>query len=113
MDTLVERFKALGDNKRLKILTLLSESELCVCEIMEKTSLSQSVVSHHLKLLKNIKLIKSRKAGKWIFYSIDEENIKDFYKEVDNILRSFSKTPFIREDFCEDCDKIYRGGKSK
>jgi ArsR family transcriptional regulator len=63
-------FKALADEIRLRILSLLKIREMCVCEIMVALELTQPNASHHLGLLENAGMVKSRKDGKWVFYSI-------------------------------------------
>lgn len=63
-------FKALADSIRLRILGLLSSREMCVCEIMVALDLTQPTASHHLRILENVGLVKDRKEGKWVFYSI-------------------------------------------
>jgi DNA-binding transcriptional ArsR family regulator len=63
-------FKALADSIRLRILGLLSFREMCVCEVMVALNLTQPTASHHLGILENVGLIKDRKEGKWVFYSI-------------------------------------------
>jgi len=63
-------FKALADEIRLRILSLLKIREMCVCEIMVALDLTQPTASHHLGLLENAGLVRSRKEGKWVFYSI-------------------------------------------
>jgi len=63
-------FKALADETRLRILKLLEVREMCVCEIMVALDLTQPTASHHLALLENAGLVKDRKEGKWVFYSI-------------------------------------------
>ena len=63
-------FKALGNEKRLKILKILSVREMCVCEVMVALDLTQPTASHHLNLLENAGLVKDRKEGQWVFYSI-------------------------------------------
>jgi len=63
-------FKALGDKTRLRILGLLSVREMCVCEVMVALDLTQPTASHHLNLLENAGLVKDRKEGRWVFYSI-------------------------------------------
>lgn len=74
LEQLVECYKALGDRNRLRILSLLKEGgELCVCELVEILQMSQPAVSSHMRKLKNAKLVKERKAGQWVFYSIDGE----------------------------------------
>jgi ArsR family transcriptional regulator len=65
-------FKALSDINRLKIIKLLKEGELCVCELTTALSTSQSTVSHHLSVLKNAGLIKERKEGKWSYFRLSE-----------------------------------------
>jgi len=63
-------FKALADEIRLRILKLLAVREMCVCEVMVALSLTQPTASHHLGILENAGLVKDRKEGKWVFYSI-------------------------------------------
>ncbi len=68
-------FKALGDPKRLMILDMLSCGELCACMILEKFQMSQSTLSHHMKLLCESGLVKSRQQGKWTYYSLHLDSI--------------------------------------
>jgi len=63
-------FKALADETRLRILKLLEVREMCVCEVMVALVLTQPTASHHLGILENAGLVKNRKEGKWVFYSI-------------------------------------------
>ena len=76
------KLKALSDPTRLKILYLLSDGELCVCEIMYALNKPQSSVSHHLNILKNLGFIKGRKDGIWIHYSLTSPKITDMVKEL-------------------------------
>ncbi|MGI6465017.1 MAG: ArsR/SmtB family transcription factor [Methanobacterium sp.] len=76
------RLKALSDPTRLKILYLLSEGELCVCEIICALDKPQSSISHHLNILKNLGFIKGRKEGVWIHYSLTSPKIADMVKEL-------------------------------
>lgn len=62
--------KLVSDNSRLQILCILQNGEHCVCELMEHTKLSQSLISHHLKDLKDAELISDRKESKWVYYSL-------------------------------------------
>lgn len=74
-------FGALADETRLGILRLLMIREMCVCEIMVALNLTQPTASHHLNLLENAGLVKDRKVGKWVFYSIADPNmIKNMHK---------------------------------
>jgi len=65
----------LGDKTRIKILYALSKSELCVCDISAVLDMSMSAVSHQLRVLRNMKLVKYRKKGKEVYYSLDDEHI--------------------------------------
>ena len=73
MKELSALIKLISENNRLQILHLLQKGEHCVCELMEKTKLSQSLISHHLKDLKDINIITDRKEGKWVHYSLTDE----------------------------------------
>ncbi|MDQ0414399.1 ArsR/SmtB family transcription factor [Mesobacillus stamsii] len=68
-------FKALGDETRLKIMTLLWFEDLCMCEIVDGLSGASSTISHHLKIMEKGKLIKSRREGKFTVYSLDKEKL--------------------------------------
>lgn len=72
---LAELFKVFGDTTRIKILYLLHESELCVCDIAQLLGMSQSAVSHQLRTLKNSKLVQFRRAGKTVFYSLADSHV--------------------------------------
>ena len=74
-------FKALADETRLRIVKLLGVREMCVCEVMVALGLTQPTASHHLGLLENAGLVKDRKEGKWVFYSIaDQKLIEKMYE---------------------------------
>lgn len=70
----VKRYKALGDETRLKMFRTLQSGERCVCELMDRFKIGQSVASHHLKILENAGLITSRRSGKFVYYSIVEQD---------------------------------------
>jgi ArsR family transcriptional regulator len=74
MTDLLTVFKALSDETRLKVIKLLEHGELCVCDITAALDMSQSKVSFHLGVLKNASLVKSRKQGKWMHYTINDSN---------------------------------------
>ena len=71
-----ELFKVFGDSTRIKILYALFESELCVCDIAQLLNLTQTAVSHQLRVLKGSKLVKFRREGKTVFYSLDDEHVR-------------------------------------
>lgn len=73
---LAELFKVFGDSTRIRILYALVESELCVGDIAQILNLSQSAVSHQLKILKDAKLVKFRREGKIIFYALDDDHVR-------------------------------------
>jgi ArsR family transcriptional regulator len=68
-------FKALADETRLRIIKLLGVREMCVCEVMVALGLTQPTASHHLGLLENAGLVKDRKEGKWVFYSVADPKL--------------------------------------
>ena len=70
MENKIDVFKALGDANRVRILCMLNERDLCVCEINSILNVSMSTISAHLKTLKNAGLVNFRKEGRWIFYSL-------------------------------------------
>ncbi len=72
---LAELFKVFGDSTRIKILFALYESEMCVCDIAALLGMTQSAISHQLRVLKNSKLVKFRRDGKEVFYSLDDEHV--------------------------------------
>ncbi|MDD3338601.1 MAG: metalloregulator ArsR/SmtB family transcription factor [Lachnospiraceae bacterium] len=74
---LAELFKVFGDSTRIKILYALSASELCVGDIAQILNLSQSSVSHQLRILKDSKLVRFRREGKAIFYALDDEHVRN------------------------------------
>lgn len=78
-------FKALSDPKRAMIVDMLSCGELCACMILERFEMSQSTLSHHMKLLCECGLVKGREQGKWTYYSLDADvisNTKQFFCDI-------------------------------
>ena len=78
---LAELFKVFEDSTRIKILCALFESEMCVCDLSALLSISQSAISHQLRVLKSARLVKFRRDGKVIYYSLDDEHIKHIFDE--------------------------------
>lgn len=76
---LAELFKVFGDTTRIKIICALFESEMCVCDLSALLNISQSAISHQLRVLKSARLVKFRRAGKVIYYSLDDEHIKQIF----------------------------------
>ena len=73
---LAEIFKVFGDSTRIKILYVLFESEMCVCDIAQLLNMNQSAISHQLKILKQNRLVKSRREGKAVFYSLADGHVR-------------------------------------
>ncbi|WP_319759274.1 metalloregulator ArsR/SmtB family transcription factor [Maridesulfovibrio sp.] len=82
MKQLAERIKALSDPTRLRIISLLANGELCICDLMEGLALPQSRISRHMSMLKNAGWVEGRRSGKWTYYSL----VKPGTKVADNIL---------------------------
>ncbi|MDP4177900.1 MAG: metalloregulator ArsR/SmtB family transcription factor, partial [Bacillota bacterium] len=73
---LADLFKVLGDSTRIKILCALLQAEMCVCDISSLLGMTQSAISHQLRVLKQARLVKYRKDGKSVYYSLDDEHVK-------------------------------------
>ncbi|MBI5116979.1 winged helix-turn-helix transcriptional regulator [Candidatus Poribacteria bacterium] len=81
IEDLAEIFKVLGDPTRLRIVSALAVKELCVCDVANLLGTSISAVSHQLRVLRNLKLVKHRKDGKMVYYSLDDECVETLLKE--------------------------------
>lgn len=79
---LAETFSALGDPTRVRILDALSHGELCVCDLAAVLRLSQSAVSHQLRLLKNMRLVRARRDGRMVFYTLDDQHIMSIFRQT-------------------------------
>lgn len=73
---LAELFKVFGDSTRIRILFVLFEAEVCVCDLAQVLNMTQSAISHQLKILKQNKLVKNRREGKSIFYSLADDHVR-------------------------------------
>lgn len=80
-EEMAETFKTLGDSARVRILYLLSQAELCVHDLATLLGMSQSAVSHHLKILRLMRLVKARKEGRAVFYALDDEHVMRLFNE--------------------------------
>jgi len=78
--------RTISEENRLKILCILKEKEKCVCEIWRELKIPQNLASHHLKVLRDSNLIKSRKEGLNVYYSLDHQEIEKYYKLLETIL---------------------------
>ena len=99
-------FKALGDPKRAMIVDMLSCGELCACMILEKFEMSQSTLSHHMKILCECGLVKGREQGKWTYYSLDTNTVSKIKQFLCDIT-SNKDNCICGEDTacCKGCDE--------
>ena len=81
MYDLAELFKIFGDSTRIRILSVLFESEVCVCDLAEALNMNQSAVSHQLRILKQAKLVTGRREGKSVFYSLADDHVRTIIAE--------------------------------
>ncbi len=79
--SLAELFKVFGDSTRIKIIWALFEAEMCVCDIAYLLNMNQSAISHQLRVLKQARLVKPRRDGKNIFYSLDDSHIEEIFNQ--------------------------------
>lgn len=78
---LAEIFQVMGDPSRLRIISLLNQGELCVCDIAAALDMSQSAISHQLRVLRMAKLVKYRKEGRAAFYSLDDDHVQKLFTQ--------------------------------
>jgi len=79
-------FKALGDETRVNVIKILSNENKCACQLLEEFNISQSTLSHHMKILTDSGLVHAKKDGKWVYYRINEEMFADlrlFFEPID------------------------------
>lgn len=93
--SMADFYKAVSDFTRMKIINALFEHELCVCDISSLVNMTKSAVSHQLKYLKDMNLIKSRKQGKEVYYSLADRHVKEVFK--------ISKEHILEKNNEEDC----------
>jgi DNA-binding transcriptional ArsR family regulator len=79
---LADTFRVLGDPSRVRILDALAAGELCVCDIATLAGISESAVSHQLRLLRGMRLVRPRRAGRQVFYSVDDQHILELLKQA-------------------------------
>lgn len=78
---LADLFKVLGDSTRIKVLCALFEAEMCVCDIAALLGMTQSAISHQLRVLKQARLVKYKRQGKVVYYSLDDEHVKSIFDQ--------------------------------
>ena len=80
LERLSQVFKLLGDLTRTEILWVLDKNEMCVCDIANVLNMTKSSISHQLSYLKDLNIVKSRKSGKEVYYSLDDEHVKEVFE---------------------------------
>ncbi|HZO14592.1 MAG TPA: metalloregulator ArsR/SmtB family transcription factor, partial [Polyangiaceae bacterium] len=81
-ERLAELFKALSDPTRVRIIARLAGGEACVHELSDELELGQSTVSHQLRLLRHLRIVRSRKNGRHVFYQLDDEHVRDLFERA-------------------------------
>ena len=81
VESLAETFRMLGDPTRVRILDVLADGELCVCDIAQVVGMSESAVSHQLRLLRSTRIVRPRRAGRQVYYSLDDQHIIDLFRQ--------------------------------
>ena len=91
--------KALADENRVRILLALKGKELCVCQLIDLLQLAPSTVSKHLFILRNARMIKSRKEGRWMYYRLEEDTTRKAVTDALNwVIKSVEDEPLIKKD---------------
>ena len=99
MRDLIKAFKALSDETRLRILSLLMERECCVCEVMQALDISQTRASRNLSALYDAGFLKLRKDGLWSLYSIDREGMKEYFSQlVEAVKKALEGNKVVAQD---------------
>jgi len=110
MEQVIRTFKALTEETRLRILHVLMERECCVCEVMQALAISQTRASRNLKALYDAGLLKSRRDGRWVLYSIDADRISPYFTTlVEAVRKVLENNPLVAQDQ-ERLKKVQRVG---
>jgi ArsR family transcriptional regulator, lead/cadmium/zinc/bismuth-responsive transcriptional repressor len=80
-EALAETFRILGDPTRVRIIDVLSAGELCVCDLASLVEISESAVSHQLRLLRNMRLVRARRSGRQVYYTLDDQHILSLFQQ--------------------------------
>jgi DNA-binding transcriptional ArsR family regulator len=82
VEALADTFHVLGDPTRVRILDALADGELCVCDLASLVGISESAVSHQLRLLRGMRLVRPRRAGRHVYYAVDDHHIMELLKQA-------------------------------
>lgn len=106
IDNIIDIFKVLGEEVRLRIIFLLIDNELCTCNLENILKISQPSISQHILKLKNVGLINVKKNGKWKIYSLSDKAKKIFNTNIIDIISSLRKDELIKNDI-KNFNKFY------
>lgn len=98
MKTVVQRMKALADPVRLRLVALLIQGELCVCQLEAALKISQTNVSRHLAVLRQADILTDRREGRWVYYALMDPMETELQSVIDALMRDLTNDPTIRED---------------
>lgn len=90
MENILRIFKALSDETRLRILILVAQAELCVCEVTQILNMGQSRISRHLNILRDAGLVEARRQGTWMFYRLTEGEGSEHHMRIVEVLRNWT-----------------------
>ena len=108
MRELVKVFKALSDETRIRLLKLLFERELCVCELMQTLDMTQSRVSRNLGILREAGLVKDRRDGLWVFYSLNRKSFNQYASPILGLLDGWLNEDEVIQKDREELKKAVR-----
>ena len=108
MRDLIKVFKALSDETRIRLLKLLQQRELCVCELMQALNMTQSRVSRNLGILKDAGLVKDRRDGLWVHYSLSEKSFNKYAGPILELLRDWGNDDDVVLRDLEELSKAVR-----
>jgi ArsR family transcriptional regulator, lead/cadmium/zinc/bismuth-responsive transcriptional repressor len=97
IQSLADMFKALGDPTRLKIVTALVAVELCVCDLSAVCGLSESAISHQLRILRNLRIVKYRREGKIVYYRLDDDHVESLVRQSLAHIFEDQRSPIARK----------------
>ncbi len=81
VQALSDMFRILGDPTRVRIVDALAEGELCVCDIAEHVGISESAVSHQLRLMRGMRIVRGRREGRCVYYTLDDQHVLDLFQQ--------------------------------
>jgi len=81
VQALADTFRILGDPTRVRIVDALSEGELCVCDIAERVGISESAVSHQLRLMRTMRIVRGRREGRCVYYTLDDQHVLSLFQQ--------------------------------